>query len=239
MPGIWIIGGGKFGLVAAEALGGRAADLLIVEKDPARCRELESRGYSALCADGAGFLAARLQGPAQRVWIVASVPVHLAYEWVRLRCAGGPRIEPVPMPEEVARRLPHPFPGGAGQLFASNAGFICPPDCSEPGRTCAATGRRRPRSMHAFIRQIHAGGVKILVVRSHQLAPGVGALRPKDLFEALRQIESAAAAVVLATACKCHAVLNSFKIQPGCAPTEASASGPSGRPADGSAPATG
>jgi hypothetical protein len=236
MPGIWIIGGGKFGLVAAEALGSRAADLLIVEKDPARCRELESRGYPVLCAEGAGFLAARLRSPAQRVWIVASVPVHLAYEWVRLRCAGGARIAPAPMPEELARRLPNPFTGGPGQLFASNAGFICPPDCSEPGRICAATGRRRPRSMHAFIRQIHAAGVKILVIRSHQLAPGVGALRPKDLFEALHHIESAAAAVVLATACKCHAVLNSFKIQPGCGPDDTCAIEHSGRPADGSGP---
>jgi hypothetical protein len=118
------------------------------------------------------------------------------------------------MPAEIVGRLRNTFPGVEGQLYASNADFICPPDCPEAGRVCSVTGRRRPRNMHAFIRQIRAAGVKILVVRSFQLAPGVGGLRPRDLFEALRQIQSAATPVVLATACKCHAVLNSFKITP-------------------------
>jgi hypothetical protein len=143
---------------------------------------------------------------------VASVPLHLAYEWVKTRITGAYRIAPLPMPLEIANRLPNPFPGSEGQLYASNAASICPPHCSEAGHLCTATGRRRPQSMHAFIRQIPAAGVKILVIRSLQLAPGVGGMRSRDLFEALHQIECATTPVVLATACKCHAVLNSFEI---------------------------
>jgi hypothetical protein len=215
---VWIIGGGKFGLRAAEVLQSKTGcrEILIIEKCPARCREIDSKGFRTLCADGVDFLVSRLESPAQRVWIVASAPVHLTYEWVRARISTRLRINPLPMPAGVARQLPNTFPGNEGQLYASNADFICPPDCSESGRMCAFTGQRRPRSMHAFIRQIHAAGVKILVIRSFQLAPGVGALRPRDLFETLRQIESAPMPVVLATACKCHAVLNSFKIISKC-----------------------
>lgn len=214
MQAVWIIGGGRFGRRAAETLRRTpaGADILIVEKKPLRCRKIDSMGLRTLCADGIDFLAARLQSPAQRVWIVAAAPVHVAYEWVRARASASLRIAPLPMPAEVARLLPNAMPGGDGQLFASNADFICPPGCAETGRVCTLTGRRRPRNMHGFIRRIDAAGVKIIVVRSFQLAPGVGGLRPRDLFEALRQIESAPSAVVLATACRCHAVLNSFKI---------------------------
>jgi len=214
MQTVWIIGGGKFGLRAAAALRRTAggADMLIVEKDPCRCRELDSMGFRTLCADGIDFLAARLERPPQRLWIVASVPLHLAYEWVKVRITAGSRIESLPIPAEIRRLLSNTIPGNEGQLFASNADSICPPDCSEAGRVCTATGHHRPHSMHAFIRQIHAAGVKILVIRSFQLAPGVGGLRPRDLFEAFDRIESATTPVVLATACKCHAVLNSFRI---------------------------
>lgn len=218
MKAVWIIGGGKFGLRAAEILCNRAGyrEILVIEKSSERCREIDSLGFRALCADGVEFIASRLESPSQRVWIVASAPVHLTYEWVRARASTILRMDPRPIPDEIARQLPNTIPGGEGQLFASNADFICPPDCSEPGRLCAFTGRKRPRCMHTFIRQIHAAGVKILVIRSFQLAPGVGALRPRDLFETLHQIENAPMPVVLATACKCHAVLNSFNMISKC-----------------------
>jgi hypothetical protein len=52
------------------------------------------------------------------------------------------------------------------------------------------------------------------VIRSRQLAPGVGGYPPA----ALRQAEAASLAaprsVLLATACKCHAVIDAFRIDP-------------------------
>ena len=80
------------------------------------------------------------------------------------------------------------------------------------GRMCTVTGRVRPRSMHAFIRRLAAGNVKIMVVRSFQLAAGVGGLRPRDLFSALADARSSKETVLLATACKCHAVASAFKM---------------------------
>lgn len=214
MREFWIIGGGRFGLRAAETIGaaGPAADILIVEKDPRRCREIERLGFRVFEADGIDFLKRRLTRPAQRQWIVAAAPIHVAYEWVRASLAGRTRIEPVAMPAEVSGLLPNAVRGSDAQWYASNADFICPPDCSESGRTCSFTGRERPRNMHAFIRHLYVPGVKILVVRSFQLAPGVGGLRPRDLLGALHQIQSTQSPCLLGTACKCHAVLNSFKM---------------------------
>jgi hypothetical protein len=214
MKAFWIIGGGRFGRGAAETLQGLTsrADILIVEKSLQQSRTLQEMGFRTECADGIDFLASRLESPSLRVWIVPAAPVHVAYEWVRAKLSAKLRIEPIQMPPQFARRLPNALPGKAGQMFASNADFICPSECVEAGRLCTATGRRRPHTLYAFIRRIYSPSVKILVVRSFQMAPGVGALRPRDLFEALHQIESARTPVLLATACKCHCVLNSFRI---------------------------
>jgi hypothetical protein len=136
----------------------------------------------------------------------------VAFEWLRSTLSENDRVEVFPVPDEILNFLPNVVRGRQGEIFASNADFICPPDCPEAGRVCTATGRRRPRSMYAFIQRLPLAGVKILVIRSFQLAPGVGALRPRDLFAALHEVRSRKTPVLLATACKCHAVLSLFKI---------------------------
>ncbi len=218
MQKVWIIGGGKFGLRAAETIGsaGAAADILIVDKDPRRCRKIEDRGFHVAEADGIEFLKSRLESPRQRQWIVAAAPIHVAYEWMRACLPGSTRVEPQALPAELAGLLPNAMPGAEGQWYASYADFICPAHCLESGSVCSVTGRRRPRSMHAFIRSLNAPGVKILVVRSFQLAAGVGGLRPRDLFEALHQLQTSPPVFMLATACKCHAVLNLFSLKSNC-----------------------
>lgn len=213
----WIIGGGRFGLRAALTLRRQgAADIVVVEKNPGRCRELADRGLRTVCADGIDYLAEHLRQPDRRLWIVAAAPVHVAFLWLRARLSETARVEAVPVPEDFARRLPNAVAGGEGEVFTSNADFTCPPECAETGRLCTATGRPRPRSMHAFLRRMAAGDVKIMVVRSFQLAAGVGGLRPADLFSALAQSRAAEGTVLLATACKCHAVVSAFKIISEC-----------------------
>ena len=209
----WIIGGGRFGLRAAEILAHQgAAEVVVVDHDQERCRELADRGLRVECADGIGFLTDHLTRPDNRLWIVAAAPVHVAFLWLRARLSETARVEAVPVPEEIAWRLPNAVAGGQGEVFASNADFICPPDCAEAGRICTATGRMRPRSMPAFIRRLASANVKILVVRSFQLAAGVGGLRPADLFSVLAEARSSKGTILLATACKCHAVISAFKM---------------------------
>src|SRR5512139_1878993 len=104
----WIIGGGRFGLRAAETLGRKGAtEILVVEHNRERCRELADRGFRTVCADGIGFLADHLDRPDNQLWIVAAAPVHVAYLWLRTRLLETVRVEAVPVPEEVARRLPN------------------------------------------------------------------------------------------------------------------------------------
>ena len=146
MRSVWIIGGGKFGRRAAETIGGAdsVADILIVEKDPNRCRALKNRGLRVIEADGIAFLKSRLGGPLQTQWIVAAAPIHVAYEWVRACLSGRVRVEPTVMPAGITGLLPNAMPGAEGQWYATNAAFICPlgasnPDASVPSP--AASGR--------------------------------------------------------------------------------------------------
>jgi hypothetical protein len=210
----WIIGGGAFGLRAAESL--RRLEgltgIVIVEHRPERCRLLSRKGFSVACEDGVDFMARHLDAPAPNLWIVAAAPVHVAFEWMLARLSPTVRVQLLPVPEAIASLLPNATRGRHGEIYASNADFLCPPDCLEAGRVCTATGRARPCSMHAFIQRLPVTNVKILVIRSFQLAAGVGGLRPRDLISALDQARKSKTPILLATACRCHAVLNSFSI---------------------------
>ncbi len=184
-----------------------------MEKNRSRCRKLQQTlNFRTLCTDGIDFLSSGLKSPDQDIRIVAAAPVHVAYEWMRAVLPADLHVQALPVPIEVARLLPNPVPGNEGQIFASNADFICPPDCSEAGRLCSGTRRPRPRVMYAYLQRLPYPRVKKVVIRSFQLAPGVGALRPCDLFAALDDVRAAKTPILLATACKCHAVVNLFHV---------------------------
>ncbi len=212
----WIIGGGRFGLRAAQILSRRhpAAAIRVVDPSRRRCERLSAAGYDAVCRDGIRFLADGLAEPARGIWVVAAAPVHVAFEWLRARLAGSVRLATTPVPAAVRDLLPNPVPGAGGEVFASNADFLCPPDCAEGGRLCTATGLPRPRRLFAYLRRLPLPGVKKLVIRSVQLAPGVGGLRPRDLFAALAEVGATEGPVLFATACKCHAVVHTFNVIP-------------------------
>jgi hypothetical protein len=65
--------------------------------------------------------------------------------------------------------------------------------------------------LHEFLKSIQRIDIKTVVIRSHQLAPGVGGYSPRDLFAALNEIEAAQGPVSLSTACSCHGIMNAFK----------------------------
>jgi hypothetical protein len=213
---VWIIGGGTFGLRAAESMNRSGQnDLLVIEKSPSKCRELPARGIPCVCDDGVRFLVEHLTRPKRNLWVVAAAPLHVAFEWAAARLAPTATVVRLPVPESITARLPNLFRGHSGDVYASNADFICPPNCSEAGRVCTVTGRKRPRIMHAFIAGLAAEDVKILVVRSFQLAAGVGGLRATDLHKIWEEIRTATGPILLATACRCHAVLTCLEISTG------------------------
>jgi hypothetical protein len=209
---LWIIGGGKFGLRAAKSLSKKHAlnSLTIVEKDKTVCRQLDRLGFEAVCTDGIQYLERNLTDAQYPDWIVPAIPLHVAYEWIRIKLSKTHTVQKIAAPNDLVRTLPHPIKAGTGQLFISIADFKCPEDCPEPDEICTYTGEPRLMILHEFLRSIQRKDIKTVVIRSHQLAPGVGGYRPAALFEALNQTQASPLPVLLCTACKCHGVMDAF-----------------------------
>ena len=214
-PGaVWILGAGRFGRLAAERLKKRhpQADLLVVDR---RAEKLEPlRGDPALsthAGEAVSFLADE-PFPGD-VWIVPAIPVHVAYQWIMLELGRRGRVSGEPVPEAVDALVPNPLRRG-GTLYASYATFICPDACSEPEEVCTHTGGPRRGNLFECFGRIALPGCHMVVVRSRQLAPGVGGYPGWTLREAFEEVASSPGSHLVATSCRCHGVIDGLSWGP-------------------------
>lgn len=207
----WIAGGGRFGRRAARLLAARGISCRILEQDTRRCAELAAEGFCVECADAVDVLAARLSAaPRHPVWVVAAVPFHLAFRFLERTLAPQIDLRRRSFPDPACLGLPNAMAGVSGDLYASHAAFVCPEDCREGG-ICPVTGKDRPPALHRRIAALSLPGVNIFVVRSYQLAAGVGGILTRDLEKAREFLSRERGPFLLATSCNCHAVLTYFE----------------------------
>ncbi len=208
-PSYWIIGGGRFGRLACERLraANPGASICVVDR-----REVAvSPDAETVTADAMAFLHDNLQ-PQAAAWIVPAVPIHLAYAWLAGRLQRERNFKPHAVPQGLLPLLPNPCFGPDGQVYLSNADFRCPDDCPEPKSICTHTGQPRPRVMHTYLAGLVFGAYTSIVMRSVQLAPGVGGYQSATLLEGLDQVRAKSGDFLFSTACKCHAVMHAFSL---------------------------
>ena len=128
----WIIGGGRFGIMAARILASEnpPETILVVDREPSALEPAGPLGVRTELSDGLDFLVKNLSPDNSPVWVVAAVPFHLAYKWLLKKLPT--ETEPFPVPASLVEDLPHPLPSGDGGFFISYATFTCPPDCPSP-----------------------------------------------------------------------------------------------------------
>ncbi|HHP7236633.1 MAG TPA: potassium transporter [Desulfobacterales bacterium] len=213
---IWILGAGRFGQIAIQRLHRKhpSAMLTVVDRHIQIPSADAAQGIDWINADAITFLAENLQPEKGRGpdWIIPAVPLHVAFEWICRRLESRFTVEKVDLPDTITKHLPNIIEGGPGTLYTSVADFICPDDCPEPAQICTHTGQPRPCTLYRELENFQQPGWKIVVVRSRQLLPGVGGYRPEALFQALQKVESASTPILLATACRCHAVVDAFQL---------------------------
>lgn len=216
MKTYWILGGGQFGLNAAQKIRTHESDanILIVEENFTICQQIEKLGFETLCGEGIQYLIRNLINEDYPDWIIPAIPLHVAFEWIQGKLSTKYETEIIAVSDELERQLPHPIRGDEGQLYVSNADFVCPDDCSEPEEICTYTGEPRPRILNAFLGKIHYQDFRSVVICSRQLFPGVGGYTPKALFQGLEIIKAEVRPVLLSTACYCHGVVHAFGIFP-------------------------
>ena len=210
----WIIGAGRFGTKAVERLHKKrpGASLTVVDQDAQALARLGDLPVEKVCKEGASHLEAHLDAQVVPDWIIPAVPIHLAFEWVRLKLSHHGRIQVLAVPPDIEKMLPNPMRGAQGKLFASYADFRCPDNCTEPLDRCTFTGKPRKGLLYERIEKICHKDYRSIVIRSHQLTAGVGGYRPEALRRSLAEVSKMKTPVLYATACFCHGVMHAFKL---------------------------
>jgi hypothetical protein len=212
MEKIWIMGVGQFGFLSYQRLSKSGKDRHFVLVDPNEENLLRARGENCRReqGDGVGFVERHLSPENKPDWIIPALPIHLAAEWCLLRL-GPEQLVRIPLPPAMEAQLPNPLRGADGNLYVSHADFTCPDDCAEPADVCTVTQKARERNMFEILRDIRMPPFQPLVIRSHQLGPGIGGYRPEQLFDLLSQVEQAKGSLAVCTACRCHGVITGLK----------------------------
>ncbi len=209
---IRIIGAGRFGRLAAERLKQRFPDavLSITDRDATKI-EAVSRdlGIPGEVDDSIENIIGI--EPPDELWLIPAVPVHVGFEWASReleRFGGTLRLH---VPEEVDSKVPNPIRAPSGTLYASFATFICPDYCKEPEEICTHTGKARPGNLYSVFARVSAPGFDVVVLRSWQLAPGVGGYPGRSLSDLLAKIRSRPGRYLVATSCRCHGVMDALE----------------------------
>lgn len=209
---IRVLGAGRFGRLAAERLKGRFPEstLSVTDSDARRVSEisaeLEIAGEVDECIASLGR--AELEDD---LWLVPSVPVHVAFEWVLNELGRSGNPQRLPVPEEVDAQVPNPIRAFSGTLYTSFATFLCPDYCSEPDEVCTYTGKKRPGNLFEVLGGVDVPGFAVTVLRSFQLAPGVGGYPVRSLRRLAAEIGVKPGGWLVATSCRCHAVINGLE----------------------------
>ena len=211
MESFWILGAGHFGSLAVKRILQRKGrcNLLVVDHREDALDDLRDEPLKIIKQDAVNFLSSHTG--AGNEWIIPAIPEHVAFSWLCQQLTKEGTVTPIAPPSVIDQHIPNPMRGKGGVLYTSFATFRCPDDCEEPEEICRVTRERREANLYELIQQIEVRGYKSLVVRSHQLAPGVGGYQLSTLWRLLQEVKSLDKKILVATACRCHGVINALR----------------------------
>lgn len=210
---ILIMGAGRFGGRAARILSSRLkSPIWVLDKDPEALARIDAPAVSKVRGNGFRFLAENFTRLKPTHMIIPAIPYHLAFEWVRV-AIGETRVTPIPVPQEIKPLLPHTWMSPDGSLLISYADFLCPEDCAEPETHCTVTGVQREVPLYERLARLELQGYRTHIIRSHQLAPGVGGYPLEDLITLLGRLRRLPRARwLIGTACRCHGTVTALSM---------------------------
>ena len=210
---ILIIGAGHFGLRAARILDGTShAPVWIVDKNMDQLTKLKGPRFAKIPFEGANFLVRHFLRLAPSTRIIPAIPIHLAFEWLKGYLINNLEIRQIAVPEMIQRCPAHTWEGGKGSVLISYADFCCPDDCPEPVDYCTMTGLKRETPLYEMLTHLDLPGYHIHILRSHQLAPGVGGYLAKDLHALINAVRGKGeGSWLIGTACRCHGIVTAMQ----------------------------
>jgi hypothetical protein len=206
-----IIGCGHFGSRAAKILLQKDphSKIIVVDKSKKALQKVSRLPIETIISDGIFYLSQFLSEGRKTDYIIPAVPLHLAFEFIlsQLKPLGAKRKRIPPI-----SGLPTPMSGKTGDLYTSLANFLCSEDCPEPAQYCTATGKRRERPLYQILKDLK-GSFESRVIRSEQLASGVGGFQPKVLINLLKDIQKkkdSGRTILISTSSRCHGVTSAL-----------------------------
>jgi hypothetical protein len=209
-----IVGGGKCGCEAVNYLRKKGRGFVLVDVNPS-CLAVERFGLKTsanIGTEGEHFIHGDIAKVAEIIeelkpeYIFPTAPIHVVAELAETR------FKLVPWDEEINIILPY-LPStvimvaGRGNLIVSyNRDKNCIEKCGVP-EVCPSTRVRKPCGMDRLMKFACPEG---FILISHQLAPGMGAIKGSELLEFFDWAEKRDRFVV-ATACSCHGFFTAFK----------------------------
>src|SRR5208337_4767934 len=207
-----IIGCGRFGSRAAERLLQKnpRPKIIVVDRSKKALKKVSHLPVESEVREGTLYLEQFLSKGRKADYIIPSVPFHLAFQFILSRSkpwGGRKQIPPL-------SGLPNPVIGKTGDLYTSLATFLCPEDCPEPAQYCTITNQRRPKPLYRILEDMKEHS-ESRVIRSRQLAPGVGGYSPEallDLFESIKKRMEPRRTILISTSCRCHSVTSALSL---------------------------
>ncbi len=211
---IWVLGGGRFGHQAALTLRKKNPAARIVVVDPEPAKKLPDE-IEIISDDGITWFTNNFYPETKVTAIIPALPRHLAAEWLKqIFTRDEIVIETAELSDLHIQSLPHPIRQNPGQVTISYADFLCPPHCNEPEKSCTYTQKIRPTPLYQFLTNMDFTPFNNFVIRSRQFAPGVGGYTPQDLWNLYSRVSFFTdAPLMLATACKCHGIIDTFTLK--------------------------
>lgn len=210
-----IIGCGRFGSRAAERLLQKnpRPKIIVVDRSKKALKKVSHLPVESEVREGTLYLKQFLSKGRKADYIIPSVPFHLAFQFILSQSKpwGGKRAEVPPL-----SGLPNPVIGKTGDLYTSLATFLCPEDCPEPAQYCTITKQRRLKPLYRILEDMKEH-FESSVIRSRQLAPGVGGYSPEalsELFESIKKRMEPRRTILISTSCRCHSVTSGLSFSP-------------------------
>jgi hypothetical protein len=155
--------------------------------------------------------------------VVPAIPKHFTAYFLKQELeARGHKVIPAPHAlEEVLRLFPRDLVLSASAesaMFTSSYmpyQFKCTIPCAQPN-ICPVTGRFKSKPMFELIRNALRSVDMALVLESRKISEFSGGFDFNELWSFIRELEAGATkeglVLAIATACKCHGVVNFFEV---------------------------
>lgn len=209
-----IVGGGKYGCYAIEYLQEKKKDFVVLDTNP-NClavQRFKLQNYDPASPEGESFMIGDLPEVLDLInslkpeYVFPTAPVHVAADLAKVRFKLLPWSKAI---KNLLPKLPEAVVLQAGReklVVSFNKGYECLDKCDMP-KTCPTSGITKPCTMTELMR---FASPEAFILVSYSMAPGMGALKGRELLEFL-EWANLRDKFVVATACDCHGVFSAFK----------------------------